>query len=126
MILIWIIAILLSLTHLTWAWKPVLDVLRHLGFRVLLSPAAYLFFAAMTSTVLLPLYWAANAVEVMKQGDTVAFRVGLVAKAVLTLAVYLTVLHFLAWGSMPIDYDSTGAERMRMIPFLPWPSTPFI
>jgi len=30
------------------------------------------------------------------------------------------------WGSFPLPVDKQGYIRIRMIPFLPWPETPFV
>ncbi|MGJ4900175.1 hypothetical protein ACQR0V_01305 [Bradyrhizobium sp. HKCCYLS2058] len=32
------------------------------------------------------------------------------------------VTDLLTWGSFPFIFDNTGSARLRMIPFLPWPS----
>jgi hypothetical protein len=34
-------------------------------------------------------------------------------------------LQFLIWGSFPLPVDAQGNERLRLIPFLPWPNQPF-
>jgi len=35
------------------------------------------------------------------------------------------VTDFLIWGSFPFNIDNDGVSRLRMIPFVPWPSGQF-
>jgi hypothetical protein len=35
------------------------------------------------------------------------------------------IIQLILWGSFPLPIDKEGYVRVRMIPFLPWPDTPF-
>lgn len=44
---------------------------------------------------------------------------------ILLAAVILSfpiVTDFLIWGSFPLTFDNEGVARLRIIPFIPWPS----
>jgi hypothetical protein len=46
-----------------------------------------------------------------------------VTPVMVILAVIL--LQVILCGSYPLGYDADGTERLRMIPFIPWPDRPF-
>jgi hypothetical protein len=39
-----------------------------------------------------------------------------------TTLIFPFVTDFLTWGSFPLIIDDAGVARLRMIPFIPWPS----
>jgi len=48
--------------------------------------------------------------------------------AILVIVVILllpVVTDILIWGSFPLTFDNSGVARLRMIPFIPWPSGDF-
>ncbi len=49
--------------------------------------------------------------------------------SVLLIVVGIFLLPFIAdalmWGSFPFTFDDEGVARLRMIPFVPWPSAHF-
>jgi hypothetical protein len=38
------------------------------------------------------------------------------------LLLFPLVTDILIWGLFPFTYDNAGVPRLRMIPFMPWPS----
>jgi hypothetical protein len=45
--------------------------------------------------------------------------------AIVTIVLLPFVTDALIWGSFPFTIDSSGAHRLRLIPFIPWPDVPF-
>lgn len=92
-----------------------------------LSPAFYAFISVSFACVAAPLRGSWHVYR--STMDRVAF--GLLSAfstavwtAGLTVAITLSV-HVLAWGLFPLEVDKTGDIRLRLIPFIPWPSRPF-
>jgi hypothetical protein len=83
----------------------------------LVSPSAAFCLAVVASSVIWPIYalvfigWASRQ------------RQWRYATAIV-VAVFLLpfVTDFLIWGAFPFTFDSDGVSRVRLIPFIPWPS----
>jgi hypothetical protein len=100
---------LLKLAWERWSWV------------VLLSPSGAFFLSVISFSVTFPLFGLGVI------GFLVAARqkwrwVLLIAAVILLLPV---VTDTLLWGSFPLTFDSQGVARLRMIPFIPWPSGNF-
>ena len=95
---------------------------------VLLSPAAYLYFTTLISTIffpvqmlsVIPTYFDMKATGLYSRRYkwTLLTLVGICAGEFLKLA--------LIWGSFPLEVDSSSHVRLRLIPFLPWPDREFL
>jgi hypothetical protein len=87
-----------------WSW----------GF--LLSPSAWAFSATLYMTIALPI--------TMIRKD---YRMGFLESlfTLLILVVWFFVCQFILWGSFPLIHDPDGTQRIRMIPFIPWPNRSF-
>ena len=114
-----IVAYILALTHLIWAVRCIRPILGRWTWGLLLSPAAYVYVVSLILCVTTPLMW--NAATKRVRGRTSSH--GLVGFVI--IVAVLLVLHAVVWGSVPLAYDATGAEHIRMIPFIPWPNEPF-
>jgi hypothetical protein len=85
---------------------------------VLFSPSAAFCLSVIVFSVVFPLYSLGTI------GFLVAGRPQwrwIVVLAVVTLLVPI-VTDFLIWGSFPLTFDNEGIARLRLIPFIPWPS----
>lgn len=122
---LWLLAGALSLTHLSWVIGTASVIFRHWSWFYLLSPAADLCLGLMFYILFCPLQWAGAASAYIAGHDRWTGKTRAVLVAVAVLVGTLFVLHFVIWGSFPIGYDKTGHERLRLIPFIPWPDNPF-
>jgi hypothetical protein len=62
-------------------------------------------------------------------GFLVAGRAVISIRHLLAMLLFIAVIllfpivtDFLIWGSFPLTYDNEGVARLRMIPFIPWPT----
>jgi hypothetical protein len=89
----------------------------------LFSPSAYFCFSIVLSSVWFPfqaLLFASSAL-----GDdrtSVRRRFVLAAAAMGAVIILPAIADTLIWGSFPFTYDQAGVARLRLIPFLPWPT----
>jgi hypothetical protein len=85
---------------------------------VLLSPSAAFCWSVIAFSVAFPLY-AITAIAAL-----VAKRQKWRWVILLTVVILLLplVTDTLIWGSFPLTFDDAGVARLRMIPFIPWPS----
>ena len=85
---------------------------------VVISPSAAFCLSAIVFSVVFPLYGL----------TTIGFLVAARAQWYWPLLLAAMILLFpivtdvLIWGSFPLTYDNEGVARLRMIPFVPWPS----
>jgi hypothetical protein len=86
----------------------------------LISPSAYFCEAVVVASVIAPiqgLIGAAGLLSGRRYGKAFLLIAAVVLLPLLTDA--------LIWGSFPFNFDNAGVERLRLIPFLPWPAAPF-
>ena len=115
-----IVAYILALTHLIWAVRCIRPILGRWTWGLLFSPAAYVFVVSLVLCVTTPLMWNAATKKVKERTGSSYGLLGFVV-----IVVMLMVVHEVVWGSVPLAYDANGAEHIRMIPFIPWPTEPF-
>jgi hypothetical protein len=89
---------------------------------VLVSPSSAFCLSVIAFSVTFPLY------SLGLIGFLVAERqqwrwVLLIAVVILLLPV---VTDTLLWGSFPLTFDNQGVARLRLIPFIPWPSGDYL
>jgi hypothetical protein len=105
---------LLKLAKERWVWA------------VLFSPSAYFCWTVMIASVMWPYQGLKIAVGFVQSplhpGQSQTKVVGLAALFVTSVLVLPIVWDFLLWGSFPFNFDHEGVGRLRLIPFLPWPS----
>ena len=89
---------------------------------VLISPSAASCLSVIWFSLVFPLY-GLGAI-----GSLVASRQQW--RWILLFAVMILLLPFvtdtLIWGSFPLTFDNQGLERLRRIPFIPWPSGDYL
>ncbi|HEV2489721.1 MAG TPA: hypothetical protein VGT03_07930 [Candidatus Acidoferrales bacterium] len=104
--------------------------LRRSNWATFLSPAAYLFVAAMFETILFPMQILSMipAFFVNSESNAAIFkkRYGFSLLAVFGICVGEFVLLTLMWGSQPLELDAHNYVRLRLIPFFPWPTRDFL
>ena len=85
---------------------------------VLFSPSAAFCWGVIAFSVAFPLYAMGTI------GALVAVRRQWHWVILLAVVVLLPplVTDILIWGSFPLAFDNAGVARLRMIPFIPWPS----
>jgi hypothetical protein len=103
-----------------------LDVLKLAGKRwdwgALISPSAAFCLSVIVASVVFPLkgMWVI--------GLLVANRPQWRWIILLAIIIFLSplVTDLLIWGSFPLTFDNEGVGRLRMIPFIPWPSVGYL
>ena len=113
-----LIAFILALTHLVWGYHCAAIILERWTWSLLLSPAAYFYFGSLVTCVSMPMQWW---VATKNSGGTWQHKAGTLA----VIVFFLFLLHVLVWGSVPLAYDVSGREHIRILPFIPWPDQPF-
>lgn len=104
-----------KLAYQRWSWGA------------LFSPSAYFCLCVILASVYWPIQGLRFAALIVTSDDVVEtprryFWVFLLAVAILLLPF---VSDALTWGSFPFNVDNAGIERLRMIPFIPWPDGHF-
>ncbi|WP_316178772.1 hypothetical protein [Bradyrhizobium sp. SZCCHNRI1009] len=84
----------------------------------LISPSAAFFLGVIATSIIWPLYGLAVVAFLVTVRQPWRWAVLMIAGVL--LLPFVTDL--LTWGSFPFIFDNTGSARLRMIPFLPWPS----
>jgi hypothetical protein len=101
-------------------------VLHRFSWLIFVSPSAYLFWSCILASVfttialllVIPSFFALESPYYSRRHiSTLGVVVG--------IAAVCFVIQFLIWGSFPLPVDSENYIHIRMIPFLPWPGSPF-
>lgn len=89
----------------------------------LLSPSTYCYFGTVLTSVSFPFraLWFAKA-SLSSNQITAKHRYILVGAAVVSVILLPLITDTLIWGSFPFQFDDSGVGRLRLIPFVPWPS----
>lgn len=89
---------------------------------LLISPSAAFCGAVLVASILAPLQGLFLLGGVVKERTVkTSQRVLYVFVGIVAILFLPMVTDILIWGSFPLSYDNQGFERLRMIPFLPWP-----
>ena len=85
---------------------------------MLFSPSAAFCWGVIAFSIAFPLYGMSTI------GALVAARQQWrwVVLLVVVIVLLPLVTDILMWGSFPLTFDNAGVARLRMIPFIPWPS----
>lgn len=109
------------------AYKGAAMVVHHLSWLVWISPSAYFFWASTVGSVTAPIYGFFMIPALFDREAQAYKRRYLWAVCVVVGSTAMSVLcSFVSWGSFPLAADHAGFEHVRMIPFLPWPDTPYL
>lgn len=112
--------------NVTAAFRNISTITRHFSSILLFSPSAYLFIGATVLSVLLPagmLLLVPSFFDKEQPGYHGRYRAS--AGIVFAILVSIVAINFILWGSFPLQVDSESWVHVRMIPFLPWPNSPF-
>jgi hypothetical protein len=84
----------------------------------LFSPSAAFCLSVIFFSVVFPLtgMWAIGLAAAERQ----QWRFIILMAIIIFLSPVITDI--LIWGSFPLTFDNEGVARLRMIPFIPWPS----
>jgi hypothetical protein len=107
---------LLKLGYRRWTWGA------------LFSPSAYFFLSVLMVAVFSPLEGlliVSAVVRAESYGLTGKRRYFYASAIIIFIFLVPLLTDALAWGSFPFTYDNHGDGRLRMIPFIPWPSGRF-
>ena len=108
---------LLKLGYQRWSWG------------IFFSPSALFCLHVLAASVSLPLVGLLCVALVAKnQSDwNLMARQRWLYSVLLIIGIFLLpfMAEVLMWGSFPFTFDSQGFSRLRMIPFIPWPSGDF-
>jgi hypothetical protein len=105
---------------LTWYLGDIAMIYHHWTWALLVSPAAYICFAALIALAAFPFAMLKGYNGIEAERPSVNF-LPFACFAVLAFVV----LKIIAWASFPIGFDAEGYQRMRLTPLMPWPDRPF-
>ena len=88
----------------------------------LFSPSAYLCYSAMLYSFVLPIQWVVLAKGILQHRALAPRRVLFAAGLLLLVLLVPLITDTVIWGSFPFTYDTAGVGRLRLIPFIPWPT----
>lgn len=99
-------------------------VARHFSWILFFSPSAYVCLGSVFGSVILPIVLFLMIPGFFEHGMPVYGRRYLASFGII-LAIVLSalLLQVVIWGSFPLANDDAGYVHVRMIPFIPWPST---
>ena len=118
--------IILAILDGCQAYAQARVVARYFTWALLLSPAADIWFCSSIVSIAAPIQGLALIPGFfVPDGDQYRNRYRDTVLVVLGYVVLVILLWTIQWGCFPFDQDSDGAIRMRMIPFIPLPRSPF-
>lgn len=108
-------------------YQNIAVVFQRFTWAIFFSPSSYLFLGSLIASVLLPLkllllipiFFDKN-ISTYKRRYLSSFGV------VVGIAISCVLLQIIIWGSFPLIVDKNGYIHIRIIPFFPWPETPFL
>ena len=106
---------LLKLGHRRWTWGA------------LFSPSAYFCLGVIAASIFWPIQALTIVSSIVTAVDPHNPRGRFVRAFVIVFLIFLlpVITDALLWGSFPFTFDRNGIARLRMIPFIPWPSGNF-
>jgi hypothetical protein len=117
--------IIVAFRNFRWVFK----ILSSKSFLLIISPSADVYYMAnlLTITVpivillIIPLIWNREQFP-----DFYKRRYLWTALSILSIFLLMFILTVIIWGSCPVEIDAERNIRIRMIPFIPWPNSPFL
>lgn len=108
---------ILKLGYERWSWG------------IFLSPSAHFCLQVLAASISLPLLGLVFVAFVVKNPAdwNLKARQRWLYSVLLIVGIFLLpfIAEALMWGSFPFTFDDQGVSRLRMIPFIPWPSADF-
>jgi hypothetical protein len=119
--------IIVALQNVRWVFKT----LSWKSFLLILSPSAYVFYIANLLTISVPIVILFIIIPIIiwnreQFPDFYKRRYLWTALAIISIFVLMLILTVIIWGSCPVEIDGERNIRLRMIPFIPWPNSPFL
>lgn len=101
--------------HDRWTWA------------VFLSPSAALCLAALVMNLQIPIQLTMLIMTYFDESSPDAFRKRYLFTCFTVIAIFIfpLIVECVVWGSFPLNFDSNGVGRLRLIPFFPWPNNPY-
>jgi hypothetical protein len=101
-------------------------ILHHFNWRLLFSISLDIWLAVVPVSIILPAWVAGMGISQWGPGRNRALgRVATSLIAMFSACCVEVITQFVLWGAMPLDNGPDGII-VRFIPFVPWPSTPFL
>jgi hypothetical protein len=88
----------------------------------LLSPSMALCIGVICASVVGPLYGLGSVASLVAARQQWRWAILLIV----VILLFPFVTDTLIWGSFPFTFDNEGVARLRMIPFIPWPSGSYL
>ena len=89
----------------------------------LISPSAWICLSSIIASITYPFYGVFFAWASLGSGSkTAKERYIKAVVALFIVAILPAITDTLIWGSFPFTFDAAGIGRLRIIPFLPWPT----
>ena len=106
---------ILKLGYQRWSWGG------------LFSPSAYFCLSVLWLSVAGPLVGLSYIAALVKSPNELKARQRWLHSVLLVVGIFLLpfITDALMWGSFPFNIDDQGVSRLRLIPFIPWPSSAF-
>ena len=106
---------ILKLGYQRWSWGG------------LFSPSAYFCLSLLWLSVAGPLVGLSYIATLVKSPNELKARKRWLHSVLLVVGIFLLpfITDALMWGSFPFNIDDQGVSRLRLIPFIPWPSSAF-
>ena len=101
-------------------------VFQRFTWAIFLSPSAAIFFSSILGSVLgPPLILLLIPLFFYRDNPAYRYRYLWSIVTVLGIVVSMFILQIIIWGSFPLPVDNEGYIRLRLIPFVPWPTTTY-
>jgi hypothetical protein len=101
-------------------------IIDKLGMETVMSPSAYMYFLSLFAAILAPVMIYSRIPGLFEETSRHYRRRYLLAFGLIaSIWISAVAFQFVLWGSFPVIKDRQGQLRIRMVPFLPWPETPF-
>ena len=130
--LIWYVPLCLAVLFVLWSnlhfdWVVFRTARARWVWAALLSPSAALCFSSLIANLLLPFQLVLLIPGLFDPGepDVYSKRYRYALMAIVGIFVIPLLVEAVVWGSFPFNYDPDGTGRLRLIPFVPWPTNPF-
>ncbi len=115
----------IELPNIISGYHNIVLALKHFTLGYLISPSAYVFFVAIFSSVTVPIVLLITVPHIFSGNDMELYKRKYLYSVIALLAIFIgsLILQFIIWGSLPFGIDNQGYVHLRLIPFIPWPTT---
>lgn len=119
--------ILLLKSNAVYDWQVVKTAYDRWTWAVFFSPSAALCLAALVMNLQMPIQLTMLISTYFGESSSGMFRKRYLFTCFTIAAIFIfpLLVECVVWGSFPFNFDANGVGRLRLIPFLPWPSNPY-